>query len=604
MAQEKKRYSFREKMIGVNFVTTLSALILCGSIFILSVWAIVGEYINHDINFFMTTMADTLDSRLEFCEETIYRLRDHEELMEYFRISSEGMTQEQEEGLLEAFEKAVDISSQSSLGAGTLPLIEEVYAFCGGRPVADTSYYAMIYSEEEESNRQFRAVFQIWQEERKEEADKSYGYYQGEANRIYLVFPLCDENMEEASTIIFKIRQDALQTILEDLEGYQNSFWALCDRGGRFIAGNRADDFLQDKEEVLNQWKYSPYTREIGNRSYRVYRKQLCMNAQMIMGIPENHTMHLMFDSVKIYAVFIILIMAGAGILFFWMIYRMTKPIKEITDKLQAVKEGEFETKLPEYNSREFYEISHIFNDMTSYVNHLIKQVYEKQISIKEMELKFLQTQMNPHFMFNVLNTIALQAKLDENEEVYKMISSFSRLTQAKIYKSDKEKVKISQELEYVEYYLYLQSYRFGERLNYHIDIEDPGLTQLYIPKLCIQLIVENAVVHGIEPKMENGLVRVKIYAKEETLFIETTDNGVGFQTEGRIVLPIEKQGDDDGHNHVGLNNVHHMIQLTYGEAYGIEIQSERGKGSRVIIRIPFDYGEKGEKDVSSNACG
>ena len=131
------------------------------------------------------------------------------------------------------------------------------------------------------------------------------------------------------------------------------------------------------------------------------------MDLQVFLGIPENHAMMLMYSSVRIY-VLLIAVITGCGCLFLLvLIYRLTKPIEEITDKLQAVKEGNFETKLPAYDSREFNEISEVFNEMTAYVNNLIKEVYEKQISIKEMELKFLQTQMNPHFMFNVLNTLS-----------------------------------------------------------------------------------------------------------------------------------------------------------------------------------------------------
>ena len=316
------------------------------------------------------------------------------------------------------------------------------------------------------------------------------------------------------------------------------------------------------------------------------------MDLQVFLGIPENHAMMLMYSSVRIY-VLLIAVITGCGCLFLLvLIYRLTRPIEEITDKLQAVKEGNFETKLPAYDSREFNEISEVFNEMTAYVNNLIKEVYEKQISIKEMELKFLQTQMNPHFMFNVLNTLSLQAKMDGNEELFRMISTFSQLIQAKIYRSGEEKVTLGQELSYVEYYLYLQSYRFGERLSYEIAVSEEKLKEQYIPKLCIQLIVENAVVHGLEPKVDNGFVKVSVYRQEGCICIDTVDDGVGFGADGEVTLPLEKREKDSAHNHVGLSNVHHMIQLMYGEAYGVTVFSSPGRGSTVRIRIPEDQGE------------
>lgn len=199
----------------------------------------------------------------------------------------------------------------------------------------------------------------------------------------------------------------------------------------------------------------------------------------------------------------ILVITFAAAVLFVLVVYRLTKPLKDLSGKLEFVREGDFDTKLPAYNTKEFYEIRTTFHEMTEYVSRLINQVYEKQISMKEMEFKFYQTQMNPHFMFNVLNTIALQAKMDQNEEVFQMFNSFSYLIQAKIYREDKEKVKISQELEYVRYYLYLQKNRFGSRLSYDIDMEQDEIGECLILKLCIQLIVENAVVHGLEPEQQ-----------------------------------------------------------------------------------------------------
>ena len=150
------------------------------------------------------------------------------------------------------------------------------------------------------------------------------------------------------------------------------------------------------------------------------------MNLELYVGIPQNQFFSLLYDSIRVYAVAIALIAAAACIALVFVIYQLTRPITEVTDKLREVKTGKFDTKLPEYDSTEFHEISRVFNEMTSYIDNLIKQVYEKQLSIKDMEMKFLQTQMNPHFMFNVLNTIALQAQLDGNQDIDFILQPFT----------------------------------------------------------------------------------------------------------------------------------------------------------------------------------
>jgi len=275
-------------------------------------------------------------------------------------------------------------------------------------------------------------------------------------------------------------------------------------------------------------------------------------------------------------------------------INKITRPLKEVASSIRLVGKGKLDIKMPDFDSREFAYIGEVFNSMTDRINHLIKDVYEKQLIIKESELKFLQSQVNPHFMFNVLNTIALKAKIDNNDEVSRMISSFAGLIQASIYRTDQEKVQIKQELVYLEFYLYLQSYRFGDKLNYKINYDHPELLNLYIPKLAIQFLVENAVMHGIEPKFGNGFVEVHIYARNERLIIDVKDDGIGFSDfDGNVRLPINETAEKKGHNQVGLNNTHKMIQYFYGTQYGISIDTRKNVGTTITIQIPFDYGDQ-----------
>ncbi|WP_343246814.1 sensor histidine kinase [Diplocloster hominis] len=630
MAKRQKRTSLRTKMISINLGITVSALVLCGAIFAVSVWMIMGKYIDHDIDFFLTETSHNMADKIEYLEQVVLKLRDSDEIMGYLEMNrhapaenasagerpgyesygdesnEDESTGDESNGYVTAgqevertFGKVADISSQKNTNGANLPIVEEIYLFSENQTVLRTSYYSMIYSEAESRLQAAGGVFARFDKEQRSPAE-DYAYVTV-GDRIYLAFLLNDANMNPAGTLIYVIQKDSFDTMMEDIHQYENSFWMVYDRNGNQIAGEQGAVTKENLSDFQNTWNYVPYRTVIGSRAYRVYSEELGMNLRMTVGMPENQTFALMFDSVKLYVGIILLITIAAAALFFFIICRLTRPLKEVTRNLQLVQEGKFDTKLPDYEAEEFYEISRTFNDMTSYVSHLISQVYEKQLSIREMELKFLQSQMNPHFMFNVLNTIALQAKMDRNEELFQMITSFSQLIQAKIYRKDTEKVQMKQELEYVQYYLYLQSFRYGERLRYEIQVSDEKLTEMFIPKLCIQLIVENAVVHGIEPKAENGFVRVEIYQCGNEIWIDTTDNGMGFGQDGGILLPLPETGREAGHNRVGLNNVHHIIQLMYGENYGIEIYSEKGKGSRIRIRIPY---EKPEGEEGGNGHG
>ncbi|MBQ8857554.1 MAG: sensor histidine kinase [Lachnospiraceae bacterium] len=599
MDKKKRRYSLRNRMIRYNLTLMISVLILCGVIFTVSVGLIVGSYVQSDIDFLLTATADAMESGISFCSDVVTKVRKSEILMDYLvEMKHTTLSEDEKEELEKEFEKQVSISSQNIQGTGVSPLVEKVYLFDNAGNYISSTYYAMTYTEIEKSNSAFEKIYN--RHETEVSVEKDYGYYPLDEKSICLLFPILDDRMDQVGSILYQIDHSALEYIMRDIIKYEDSFWNLCERDGKEVYGQNTAVFSAGKELLWEKFSSQPFEVKIANKGYQIHRRSIGMNLELFIGIPQNHLFTLLYDSIRVYAIAIAIIAAAASVALIFLIYQMTRPIKEVTDKLTEVKTGKFDTKLPDYDSAEFHEISRVFNEMTAYIDNLIKQVYEKQLSIKDMEMKFLQTQMNPHFMFNVLNTIALQAQLDGNQDVYRMITSFSQLIQAKIYRDTSEKVRIRQELEYVNYYLYLQNYRYGDRLQYKINIHDETLTEYYIPKLCIQLIVENAVVHGIEPKIGKGLVQVNIYEDDQKICIDTEDNGVGFSKEGEINLPLKQQDSDKHHNHVGLNNAHHIIKLMYGEPYGIRVFSTPGKGSKICIRIPFDDGkqEKLENDL------
>lgn len=590
--KKERRHSLRAKMIGINISITLTSFILCGVLFVLSVGFLVGKYVNHDLDFLLVEISDNLNVKTTYMENVVYDLRNSEEIMSY--LQGVQAVAEEPEKLQATFHKVVNISSDKNRQDSSEPMCDKTYLYTNSGENLATFYYAMIYSEINESNLEFDRVYKEFVQKKTENRSED-SYCTQKENKIYVAHTLFDDNMKDCGTVIFEMNQKAVNSVMKEMDTYTDSFWFLYDKV-QVLGGQGPQNIEEELPTLKGTYQYKPYSQEIDHKSYRLYTKPLAMGLAITVGIPENQAIFVLYDSMHIYIIGIIIVLLAGLVSFVIFTYKMTKPIKEVTAKMKKVQEGDFSTKLPDYDNEEFHEISQVFNEMTEYINHLVNQVYEKQISIKEMELKFLQTQMNPHFMFNVLNTIALQARMDGHEQLFKMIHSFSQLIQAKIYRNDKEKVQIKQELEYVDYYLYLQNFRYGERLQYHIDVVDKKILDMYMPKLCIQLIVENAVVHGIEPKVEAGEVFVRIYEENQSVYIDIHDDGVGFFQEGYIALPMEWGTEDAVHNHVGINNAHHIIRLMYGEEYGITLYSDHGTGTTVRIHIPFDEKEQEEE--------
>ena len=175
-------------------------------------------------------------------------------------------------------------------------------------------------------------------------------------------------------------------------------------------------------------------------------------------------------------------------------------------------------------------------------------------------------------------------------ESIYETINHLGKLIRATLSMGKKEKVTIREELQYIEAYLYLQKKRFEDRLQTSIEIYDDSVLDCYIPRLCIQILVENAIVHGLERKTGKGTLAIEISKENNIILIEISDDGVGFNTEE---ISLGESGPDIGekgvHTSIGLYNSNRRIKLMYGEEYGINIYSRINSGTNVSVRIPAD---------------
>ena len=284
----------------------------------------------------------------------------------------------------------------------------------------------------------------------------------------------------------------------------------------------------------------------------------------------------------------VLLLLAVAAVMFFAVMRRL-RPLQEMTLQLRQVAQQNFSVKLPQYDCQEFSTMSQAFNAMTDTIDHLINDVYEKKLIAMDSELRFLQSQVNPHFMYNVLCSIALMAQMDGNTDIQKMASNFAGLTQARLSSGGDIKIPLAQELQYAKFYIELQQMRFGEKISYQVSVSDETLLSCLVPKLTLEMLVENAVGHGIEPKEGPGTVRVSVGCTENgALELVVTDDGVGFAGQnGQIPLPLDLPAVGSRHNRVALNTVYQMLKHLYGPEYGIRITSFENSGTKVTILLP-----------------
>lgn len=396
--------------------------------------------------------------------------------------------------------------------------------------------------------------------------------------------------------LIFGTSEADLSAKYAELVSFPGSMAYIIDSQGFVYSSSDKQLLGRQVQPSILELKDSPSASEINldGRKYLFASQSIGdTGLTFIVGIPRKQILSKLSDSIRNYIWMIVLIASvstAAGILFS---LRFTRFIRDLFHSFNKVKMGDYNTAMPTYKDIELNLLSGTFNKMTSEIKHLIGQVYEKQLLVKESEIKFLQSQMNPHFLFNTLITIGYKARLSKDETVYKMVTAMTELLQAGIYSGGSDMITIRQELEFIRFYLYLQKERFDDKIEYAIEVEDESILDLMLPKLSIEPLVENAIVHGLEKKVGKGALAVCIRKEDDSIYFEITDNGLGFESDdldwNRCESALSRK---PGHNNIGLINTHKRIKMIYGDAYGIHIESRIDQGSKVTVRIPADRGE------------
>ena len=265
----------------------------------------------------------------------------------------------------------------------------------------------------------------------------------------------------------------------------------------------------------------------------------------------------------------------------------ITRPLQQLRDSMARVQEGDFGAAEVEVTSRnEVGSLTRSFNVMTSRIQELMKQnIYEQQQKRKS-ELKALQSQINPHFLYNTLDSIIWMAEGKKNEEVVVMTASLARLLRQSI-SNEEEQVPIGQEVEDARSYLTIQKMRYKDKLEFQIQV-DAQIMGVPIIKLVLQPLIENAIYHGLKYKEGKGLLIVRGYREGENAVIQIKDNGAGMD-EQTLSHIFEKHKVNYRSNGVGVYNVQKRLQLYYGMDYGITYSSRQGEGTTASIVIPMN---------------
>lgn len=269
---------------------------------------------------------------------------------------------------------------------------------------------------------------------------------------------------------------------------------------------------------------------------------------------------------------------------------KLTDPLMRLRDAMLEVRKGNFKAQVKSYGGNdEVGELTDGFNAMLDYIDDLITKEYKLQIQERDANLLALQNQINPHFLYNTLESITMMAEINDDTDVAEMITNLGDFMRYSLI-AKTSMVKLREELACVENYIRIQNVRFDNCITFQTECPKE-LQNCSIAKMSIQPIIENAILHGIRPDRKRLHIGITVRKKETDLQIVIRDDGKGMDQEtlAKMVRNLDQDEEIYQSKHsIGLRNVHQRMRLRYGEAYGLSFKSEPGEGTKVSLRLPY----------------
>ena len=569
----KKTYTLKRELTLLMIVTSVCTLLsVCAAVFYVF-FSFFFQKTQEDIEYVLRYTSQQYEAHMQFIEDSVIAIRHNTVLDEFFQ---------KEEYDLEEIEPqlsySMELFSERNMVERQLPFVTGIYLFNNGNECIYEHYYATTLATGREQKRKYEKL----QQEFKGTSDQ-YACLSDE-DELNIFFRIYDENMAEKGTGIVQISQSAVAKVLETVQLYHNGGWAVLDKNDQLLVSEGAPELVKKLQTSENSWSG---TKDLEGAKVIGYGNPCGFGVRTVITVGYGNIFSSLKPTLFIVLVGFVVVLGIAFLVSYAISYRFTKPVTRMIQSIQAFGKPDLNVRMEDSSILEFHDMGIVFNEMADRIEYLITQVYEKEIVAARSQVKYLQSQINPHFQFNILAMLSLKAKMAGNEEVYDGLNAFSRLMQGKIFREKEIKIKVKEELEIVQFYLYLQKSRYQDKLSYEVKLEDEKIGEDLIPRLLIEPLVENAVSHGLEPKREKGNLQVLLYERE-MLYIWVKDDGVGV---GQNQMKAEENKENIPHTHVGWENTKKMLRILYGDHYKFQVWSEPGKGTEIEIAVPIERG-------------
>ncbi len=422
-----------------------------------------------------------------------------------------------------------------------------------------------------------------------------------ETNLVRFVLKIYDNvnTSDKIGYVVCDIDSNVLTKIMDKYSTHREGYMWLQPSGDRVIVetGNLEESNQEYYEEVSEHIRENN-TEQIadasaGNRVlFQVPQEKYNIGAYSIMpqDILEQNQKALLQNIILIGTMMCIIL----SVVTIFVSSTLTKPLEELTGTITQIREGDTKKRVDYLKDNEIGRLGREFNEMLDEIERLIGHEYETKLLLNKAEYKALQAQINPHFLYNTLDTMSSIASIQNCVIVSNLCQSLSNIFR---YSLDMRHPysTVAKEIVHLKNYIYVMNVRMREDIKYYFDIADDML-QNSIPRISIQPLVENAINHGLKNKRGEKSIHVKVFGENQILNITVTDNGVGMAAEEiNRRLRENRQEQVESGTSIGLVNINARMKMLYGEEYGLTVESDGASGTSVILRIPCVRMEEAE---------
>ena len=385
--------------------------------------------------------------------------------------------------------------------------------------------------------------------------------------------------------------KDLCENVVKDGEGVI----VLDKNGGELSRVGKIDEDVETylKSDIFMKKSYKDRENHFSYGNFDVVCNQISENASIVCKIVPRYRLQMQVFDVAYMPIMLLLgMLVGLMPLLLIISNIVTKPLSKVSEAIRKFSTGDFEQRVEVTTNDEVGEVAKCFNRMVGDIKKLIDENYVITLKEKESELTALQSQINPHFLYNTLDSLYWQATEVGNDEIAESILALSQLFKLVLSRGSKE-VTVGHEIELISRYLQIQKMRFTKRLNYSVEV-DESIIKAKIPKLIIQPFVENAIVHGFENVSVPCNLKVTGKREGSNIRFEIKDTGIGMRQD-QIDAIWEEESAQYSKQRIGryaIKNIRERLELKYDGKFTLDIQSAVGKGTTVILIIPFEEEE------------